>query len=178
MRHTVEEKLNAIGMVKSGMTPRSVSRILHLGHHALYEWIAAYEEKGISGLKNKLRTRKNQLSFEKKQKIVLECQQSDLPLYQISTKYGIAESTLSSWLTKVEQFGMDSLARKKSIKKDPGTAKTKRLPKDECEKELKLLRKENERLRAENLLLKKVKALVVEREAQNRRCHHPLWREL
>ena len=169
MKHTLEEKLNAIGMVKSGMTPRSVSRILHLGHHSLYEWIAAYEEKGISGLKNKPRTRKNQLSFEEKRKIILECQQSDLPLYQISTKHGIAESTLSSWLAKVEQFGMDSLARKKSIKPDSSTAKMKRLPKEECEKENERLRRENERLRAEVLLLKKVKALVEEREAQNRR---------
>ena len=169
MKHTVEEKLNAIGMVKSGMTPRSVSRILHLGHHSLYEWIAAYEEKGISGLKNKPRTRKNQLSFEEKRKIILECQQSDLPLYQISTKHGIAESTLSSWLAKVERFGMDSLARKKSIKPNPSTTKMKRLPKEECEKENERLRRENERLRAEVLLLKKVKALVEEREAQNRR---------
>ncbi len=37
------------------------------------------------------------------------------------------------------------------------------------ETELEILRYENERLRAENLLLKKVKALVEEREAQIRR---------
>ena len=54
--------------------------------------------------------------------------------------------------------------------------RTKRLPKEEYEKENERLRKENERLRLENLLLKKVRAfllkkvraLVEEREAQNR----------
>jgi len=46
--------------------------------------------------------------------------------------------------------------------------RTKRIPKEEYEKENERLRKENERLRLENLLLKKVKALVEEREARNR----------
>ena len=169
MRHTIEEKLNAIGMVKSGMTPRSVSRILHLGHHSLYEWLSAYEEYGIAGLEIKKRTRRKHLSFEEKREIVLESQQSDLPLYQISQKYGVSVSALSSWLVKAEQFGMESLSRKKSVTQKPETPSMKRLPKDECEKENERLRKENERLRAENLLLKKVKALVEEREAQNRR---------
>lgn len=168
MRHTVEEKLNAIGMVKSGMTPRMVSRQLHLGHHSLYEWIAAYEANGVAGLENKTRTRRNQLSFEEKRKIILECEHSELPLYQISTKYGIAESTLSSWLSKVSQSGMDSLARKKRVTPKSDIVHMKRIPKEECEKENERLRKENERLRIENLLLKKVKALVEEREARNR----------
>ena len=44
----------------------------------------------------------------------------------------------------------------------------KRLPKEECEKENERLRKENERLRLEILLLKKVRALVEEREARNK----------
>ena len=63
------------------------------------------------------------------------------------------------------------------IPKKPGRPKTdrkmtKRLPKEEYEKENERLRKENERLRLENLLLKKVKALVEEREARNRVIGH------
>lgn len=169
MRHTVEEKLRAIGMVQSGKTPRSVSRELHLGHHSLYEWLKAYEEKGIPGLENKTGIRKKRLTFEEKREIVLECENSDLPLYQISVKHGIAESTLREWSAKAARHGMDSLAGNKSVTTKSDTVRMKRIPKEECERENERLRKENERLKVEILLLKKVKALVEEREARNRR---------
>jgi transposase len=63
---------------------------------------------------------------------------------------------------------MEALRRKKSETHKIGMARTKRLPKEEYEKENEHLRKENERLRLENLLLKKVRALVEEREARNK----------
>ena len=44
----------------------------------------------------------------------------------------------------------------------------KQLTKEDIEKENERLRKENERLRLEILLLKKVRALVEEREARNK----------
>ena len=44
----------------------------------------------------------------------------------------------------------------------------KQLSNEEIEKEYERLCKENERLRLENLLLKKVKAIVEEREARNK----------
>ena len=168
-RRTVEEKLEAIRLVEEGASPRSVSDRLHIGHHQLYEWLAIYREKGVSGLENKRNCRKNQYSFEDKCKIVHECQESELTLLEISSRHGISSSTLGGWLHKVSIGGMDALARKQHIVKEQSGIVMKRIPKEECEKENERLRKENERLKAENLLLKKVKALVEERESQNRR---------
>ena len=47
---SLEEKLAAIALVEQGMSARSVSDKLHLGHHVLFEWLAAYKERGIQGL--------------------------------------------------------------------------------------------------------------------------------
>ena len=168
-RRTVEEKLEAIRLVEEGASPRSVSDHLHIGHHQIYEWLAIYKEKGVSGLENRRNCRKNQYSFEEKCQIIREYQESELTLPAISSKHGISSSTLQGWLSKVSKGGMDALARKQPAIKEQSSIVMKRIPKEECEKENERLRKENERLRAENLLLKKVKALVEEREAQNRR---------
>lgn len=86
-RRTVEEKLEAIRLVEEGVSPRSVSDRLHIGHHQSYEWLAIYKEKGASGLENKRNCRRNQYSFDEKCKIVRECQKFELTLQNIVT-YG------------------------------------------------------------------------------------------
>ena len=168
-RRTLEEKLEAIRLVEAGNSPRSVSDRLHIGHHQIYEWLYIYKEKGVCGLENKRICKKNQYSFEKKCEIIREYQESELTLPEISSKHGIASSTLVSWLSKFNKGGKDALASKQPSPREQSKSIMKRLPKEECEKENERLRKEIERLRAENLLLKKVKALVEERESRNRR---------
>ena len=140
---SVEEKLEAISYVFQGESARSVSDRLHLGHHLLYEWLDAYRSKGIPGLKPKKKGR-SKLPYEERCKIVREYHERELTLHQLSVKYNISESAICTWAKLVERNGFEALASHKSI------------------------RKENERLRLENLLLKKVRALVEEREARNR----------
>ena len=166
-RHcSLEEKLAVIKLVEQGQSARSVSDKLHLGRHIVYEWLAAYKDKGVQGLipKNK---RKNRLSYEEKCKIVREYQESELTLYQLSVKHNVSSSQLGNWVRLAEKNGFEALAPKKRGPKI-GMVRMKRLPKEECEKENERLRKENERLRLEILLLKKVRALVEEREARNK----------
>ena len=164
---SLEEKMSAIGFVFQGESARSVSRRLHLGHHILYEWIESYKLLGIEGLKFKPK-KKKRLSYEEKCKIVREYQESELTLCQLSAKYDIASSALACWVRLAEREGFKALAPRKLGRPKTGRNMTKRLSKEEYEKENERLRKENERLRLENLLLKKVRALVEEREAQNR----------
>ena len=79
---SLEEKLEAISFVFQGETARSVSDRLHLGHHILYEWLAAYKSKGIDGLRSKKKGR-SKLPYEERCKIVREYQESNIPLYQL-----------------------------------------------------------------------------------------------
>ena len=111
-RRTLEEKLEAIRLVEEGDSPRSVSDRLHIGHHQIYEWSYIYKEKGVCGLENKRICKKNQYSFEKKCEIIREYQESELTLPEISSKHGIASSTLVGWLSKFNKGGMDALASK------------------------------------------------------------------
>ena len=164
---SVEEKLEAISYVFQGESARSVSRRLHLGHHILYEWIESYKLRGIEGLKPKGK-RPRRLSYEEKCEIVRDYQKSELTLCQLSAKYDIASSVLAYWVRLAEREGFEALAPRKLGRPKTGRNMTKRLSKEEYEKENERLRKENERLRLENLLLKKVRALVEEREARNK----------
>ena len=163
---SLEEKLAILKLVEQGQSVRSVSDKLNLNRNNVYEWLAAYKEHGIQGLITKGK-REKKLSYEEKCKIIREYQESELTLYQLSGKYGVSSTVLSNWARLVENGGFEALTPKKRGPKT-GMARMKRLPKEECEKENERLRKENERLRLEILLLKKVRALVEEREAQNR----------
>ena len=157
--YSLEEKLCAIGFVFQGESARSVSRRFHLGHHILYEWLESYKLQGVDGLKSHGH-KKKRLSYEEKCKIVREYKESNLTLYQLSVKYGISNSTISVWVKLAERGGYGALESHKSRQSKTGKRMVKRLPKEEYEK--------NERLRLENLLLKKVRALVEEREARDR----------
>ena len=127
------------------------------------------KKKASPGLKTSVYVRKISIHLKKKCEIIREYQESELTLPEISSKHGIASSTLVGWLSKFNKGGKDALAIKQPSPREQSKSIMKRLPKEECEKENERLRKENERLRAENLLLKKVKALVEERESRNRR---------
>ena len=157
---SLEEKMSAIGVVFQGESARSVSRKLHLDHHILYEWVERYKLRGVEGLKPKGK-RPRLLSYEEKCKIIREYQESELTLCQLSAKYDIASTALAGWVRLAEREGFEALAPRKLGRPKTDRDMTKRLPKEEYEKE-------NERLRLENLLLKKVRALVEEREARNR----------
>ena len=56
-------------------------------------------------------------------------------LPEISSKHGIASSTLVGWLSKFNKGGKDALARKQPSPREQSKSIMKRLPKEECEKE-------------------------------------------
>ena len=82
-------------------------------------------------------------------------------------KYDVCSSRISAWKRIARVHGYEALAiirpRGRPPKNDMGRPRKK---KPEEMTELERLRYENECLRAENTLLKKVKALVEEREAR------------
>ena len=105
-----------------------------------------------------------QLSMERKLEIVLEVEQKQLSLSEVALKHLIVPVTLRRWLKAYHQSGKAGLARKGRLN---GMKKKRQRTEAEMD-ELEMLRKRNEYLEAENALLKKVKALVEEREARLR----------
>ena len=105
-----------------------------------------------------------QLSQERKLEIVREVEQKQLSLPEVALKYLVPPPTLRRWRKAYHQSGEAGLARKGSSN---GMKKKRQRTEAEMD-ELEMLRKRNEYLEAENALLKKVKALVEEREARLR----------
>ena len=123
-----------------------------------------YQKQGISALHRKSYT---QPGGELKQQIVSDIEKNHLTLVQASLKYGVSATRLSVWLKIARGQGLDALLITKKRGRPPGMGRPRKKKPEEMT-ELERWREENEYLRTENALLKKVKALVEEREARLR----------
>ena len=99
-------------------------------------------------------------------KVVLDIENNGISLVQASIKYGVSASRLVVWLKTYRQGGFEALSIIKKRGRPPGMGRPKKAQKPETE--LERLQRENRELKIENALLKKVKALVEEREARLR----------
>lgn len=132
---------------------------------SIRQWIGQYQKFGIKGLQR----RKNHsypLAF--KLKVIGAYKSKNLSLRECCLQYDIpSQSTIISWIKKLEKFGEDSLrkpGRPKSMKaKKTSTKKSKPLTR------LEELEKENLYLRAENELLKKLEALAQKKQAPQKK---------
>ena len=122
-----------------------------------------YLEKGVSALQKK---RKINADFTLKKKIVLDIEANHLTLYAASLKYGASTSTIGVWLKMCRQDGLQALAQTKKRGRPSGMGRPRKDSKPLTE--LERLQKENQELKTEIALLKKVRALVEERNARLR----------
>lgn len=159
-KYTKEFKLKAVKRVLNDH--QSVHRVSDdLGIHKsdLHKWVAYYQKYGISGLRSiKTNTR---YSGDFKLEVVRSIEQKGLSFRQASLKYNIpTHSTVQSWYQLYEEKGVcelyeDGRGRYKSMNK----SKPKRTTNKPLTKEEELLL-ENESLKAELALLKKLQALA------------------
>ena len=123
-----------------------------------------YQSEGPSGL---LKKRNVKADYAFKLQVVRDIEENHLTLVEASLKYNVSSSQIRVWQKIARTQGYDALAitrpRGRPPKNDMGRPRKK---KPEEMTELERLRYENECLRAENALLKKVKALVEAREAR------------
>ena len=128
-------------------------------------WIR-YQSEGPSGLIKKTYVKAD---YAFKLQVVRDIEENHLTLVDASLKYNVSDSQIRVWKKIARTQGYDALAitrpRGRPPKNDMGRPRKK---KPEEMTELERLRYENECLRAENALLKKVKALVEAREARLR----------
>ena len=163
MKHSIEERLLAVQKCLNGQAPFSVGRQMGIREHYVSEWLLRYEQDGIAGLQKHPMKRAD---FAEKCKIVCEFAEKGVPLYRVSAKYHVSQHAIYSWTRLYRKGGYEALRDIKPQGK--GRKGMGRPKKQEPQTELERLRYENEYLRAEVALLKKVRALVEEREKRLR----------
>ena len=107
---------------------------------------------------------KHHLATDIKLEVVRKIEMETVSLYEAAILYDIPECNLRRWRKAYREFGEAGLTRKGSS----NNMRKKRQRTETELDELEILRRRNEYLEAENALLKKVKALVEEREARLR----------
>ena len=141
MRESKEsDYLSAVQALIRGEKLYTVSSRYGIHHYKLQLLRKRYEERGLTGL----------------------LEQNHISLLKASLKYDIAHTELYKLLKAYRSKGEEGIATKRDM------ARKKRQTSKEYLDELEELRRRNEYLEAENALLKKVKALVEERESRLR----------
>ena len=161
-KHGYAERLKYMHMLENGVSRNYIEQHFGICKKLLgYLW-ARYQSEGPSAL---LKKQNIKADYAFKLKVVRDIEENHLPLVKATLKYNVSNSQLYQWRKIVYSLGYDALAitrpRGRPPKNDMGRPKKKKL---EEMTELERLRYENECLRAENALLKKVKALVEARE--------------
>ena len=154
------EKMAAIELLKEGKCRNEVSRITGISFNSLSMIWHRYQMGGQMALMD----RPGQCGYdeETKVKVIRDYLEKGLSLMTVSLKYNVPNQTVLRWRDAYERDGVNGLKdNRKRLKKKKGRTQA------ELD-ELEVLRKRNEYLEAENALLKKVKALVEEREARLR----------
>ena len=167
-RHTFEFQLNLVSQALNGRSLADLGRSYRTNTRDIRMWVRRYKLYGEAGLYSSIG---NRFSIEEKEKIVTHviANKKSLSLPQLALYHNVSYGTLLGWLHKVNKGGLQALREPNVSKRKPKD----RLPmarpkKKEPTTELERLRLEVYRLRAENELLKKVKALVQAREARER----------
>ena len=159
MVHSLEEKLDVIKMHEDGAGIKRIAKRLGLSKSLITLWLEQYKQHGKDGF---MRLPYNcRYNFEEKCQIICEIEEKHVPLHVVSAKYRVARSTLRCWRYIVHKNGYEALREVKYGRKYASMGRPK---KKEPVTELEKLQRENELLRAENAYLKKLKALMTERE--------------
>ena len=146
-------------MLEDGYSINYISCKYGVGNLRLKKLWLLYQKEGSKVLHRQRYTRST-ATF--RYAVVLDIENNGIPLVQASIKYGVSATQLKIWLRKYRQGGIDTLSITKKRGQLPGMGRPKKVQKPETE--LERLQRENRELKIENALLKKVKALVEERE--------------
>ena len=164
-------KMEALKLLQSGMSVQSVSKQLGVLHGELQTWSLIYEKEGKNGLSA---YPKNICIGSIKDKIICTYRQKRVPLHTLSAKYSVPYSSVCRCISTYKRKGnagvegavIDIMEVMRS-----GDTLEEALTKAELKQKLKEAMNELDYLRAENALLKKVKALMEAEERRNSRSH-------
>jgi transposase len=158
--HCVKEVLNRHRSIKSVSSEKGI-------HESnLYKWIMFYQKDGKKGLM----PRQNQwYSLEFKLEVLRAIEKDHLSLSQACLRFNTpSDSILIKWQRDYKEFGTPGLESKPRGRPKTMIKRKKRKSDKPLTREQELLQ-ENEALRAENALLKKLQALIQAEENKKRK---------
>lgn len=164
-KHDFNDLLKYMHMLEKGYGMSYIHRTYGISETRLSVLWDNYKRFGESSLKRK-KTNRN-VPVDIKLQAILDYEEKGLSSLAVQSKYDISASALYAWRKIYHTGGIKALSidRKDKPPTIMGRPKKKTL---EQMTELERLQKENQELKTENALLKKVKALVEERNARLR----------
>lgn len=166
-QNSVHDLLSYMHMLEDGLSFFYIHKKYGINEEQLKVLWSRYQKEGISGLQKQPNIKAD---YALKRKIVLDIEENHITLHAASLKYGASPQRICVWLKTMRTEGIDALSKCKKRGRPPGMGRPKKNIKPLTE--LERLRKENEDLRLEVALLKKVRALVEERNARLREIGH------
>jgi transposase len=157
-KYSLKEKIAAIEAVKAGESIAQVAKQKQISKSQLGLLVRIYSEHGEKGLHRHTYNRTPDQKYE----ILKYIQDNQLSFTETGVLLGIRPGTIWEWEKRYLENGIEGLEDKKKCKK-PRVQKPKP-PKTRLEE----LEEENLILRIENEYLKKLNALVAEREKRER----------
>ena len=167
MKLKLEDKLKIIELYKDGFSISKISKQFKVSECIIKKIERQYREHGIASFKEKEKNSKYPVTF--KMEIIQRVLDGE-SISSIAAELCISRGMMYSWLNKYKELGYNSLIEKKKgrpPKMKPKNNETKLdIPMDEKDKRIKELEERNAQLEMENDLLKKLKALVQQRQQQ------------
>lgn len=165
-KHVYAERLKYMHMLENGLSINHIHIHYGISEQLLSSLWIRYQSEGPSGL---IKKKNIKADYAFRLQVLRDIEENHLTLVEASLKYDVCSSRISAWKRIARVHGYNALAiirpRGRPPKNDMGRPRKKR-PEEMTELELLQLRVKE--LEAENALLKKVKALVEEREARLR----------
>ena len=160
---SLSDLVSYMHMLDDGMSFSFIHKQYGINEERLKVLWANYQDGGVEALQKKPNIRAD---FALKKQIVLDIEENHLTLHAASLKYGACPQRISTWLKIARTDGIDALSICKKRGRPPGMGRPRKNSKPLTE--LERLQKENQELKTEIALLKKVRALVEERNARLR----------
>ena len=165
--HGYADLLKYMRLLEEGKSIDSICNKYGINHHRLKVLRAKYLMYGTAGLKQNQRIKTD---FSLKKKIIIDIEENNLSLCAASLKYEASPQCISTWLRQYRTGGLAALNSTKKRGRPPCMGRPMKNSKPLTE--LERLRKEVQELKTENALLKRVRALVEERNARLREIGH------